>query len=194
MDVFDVSTHAWQFVVLTGGRVLGERTQKPLAGLTGSLLYSSGFKKACCYASWTCKFVAFFVNEEALKMFIYIDAIQVSSTDFKISTYGFWICTLANAVPLYFPKKSVSRLFSFRTLHLYAGENRVIDVSVDVIWKLYTYSCCKLLCTVHLLPTLAFSCTVGKYFALTKRNQQKSDWRFFVSNNDNFVIVFILIK
>lgn len=93
---------------------LSERTEKPLAGRTGSLLYSSGFKKACYYASWTCKFVAFFVNEEALKMFIYIDAIQVSSTDFKISTYGFWICTLANALPLYFPKKSVSRLFSFR--------------------------------------------------------------------------------
>ena len=44
MDVFDVSTHAWQFVVLT--RVLSERRQKPLAGRTGSLLYSSGFKKS----------------------------------------------------------------------------------------------------------------------------------------------------
>ena len=51
MDVFDVSTHAWQFVVLTRGRVLSERRQKPLAGRTGSLLYSSGFKKACYYAS-----------------------------------------------------------------------------------------------------------------------------------------------
>lgn len=178
MDVFDVSTHAWQFVVLTRGRVLSERRQKPLAGRTGSLLYSSGFKKAFYYASWTCKFVAFFVNEEALKMFIYIDAIQVSSTDFKISTYGFWICTLANALPLYFPKKSVSRLFSFRYIASLCWWESRLGLSKDVIGKLYTYSCCKLLCTVHLLPTLAFSCTVGKYLRIGINKNLIDDFLF----------------
>ena len=56
----------------------------------------------------TCKLVVFFAIEEAFKVFVYFHAVQVSSTNFEISTYGFWICSLADAILMHFTKESVS--------------------------------------------------------------------------------------
>lgn len=56
----------------------------------------------------TCKLVVLFALEEAFKVFVYFHAVQVSSTNFEISTYGFWICSLADAILMHFTKKSVS--------------------------------------------------------------------------------------
>lgn len=36
-----------------------------------------------------CKFVIFFVLKEAFPVYVDLDAVQVSSADSKISTYGF---------------------------------------------------------------------------------------------------------
>ena len=56
----------------------------------------------------TCKLVVLFAIEEAFKVFVYFHAVQVSSSNFEISTYGFWICSLADAILMHFTKKSVS--------------------------------------------------------------------------------------
>lgn len=56
----------------------------------------------------TCKLVVLFAIEEAFKVFVYFHAVQVSSTNFEISTYGFWICSLADAILMHFTKESVS--------------------------------------------------------------------------------------
>lgn len=93
-------------------------------------------------------------------MYVNVDAIQISSADSKISSYGFWICSVANVIPLHFTKKSVCIFDPFFSScndwgwkQLFSG---LTDVLITRFWyihvQLWSYvfcfyirnSCCKI--------------------------------------------------
>lgn len=103
--------------------------------------------------TWACKFVLFLGDKEAFQVFVDIHAVQISSADSKISSYGFWICSVANVVPLHFTKKSVSIFDLFSGTVDVGGWRQLFLRPTDVVSISFQY--------VYTCATLAILCLVS---------------------------------